>query len=108
MQIRAGFGRIALAAGAAILVLLPAALPAQSDDRRRALGDWLVEDVDDEFAGRSVRLTREAGDYLLDYHMSVRPGASRVEVHGFMIVRLNCGQGGDESIDGPAEPEAAE
>ena len=97
---RFGFGRLCLAAFAAILVALPMALSAQSDDRRRAVGDWLVEDVGDDDGGRTLRMTREDGDYSLDYHMNLSPGAGDFASQGFMVWRLTCGQGGEESLDG--------
>ena len=97
---RFGFGRLCLAASAAILVAVPVALSAQSDDRRRAVGDWLVEDVRDEDGGRTLRLLHEDGDYSLDYHVSFTPGAASYPSQGFMVWRLNCGQGGEESLDG--------
>ena len=75
-------------------------LSAQSDDRRRAVGDWLVEDVGDDEGGRTVRMTREDGDYSLDYHMNISPGAADFASQGFMVWRLTCGQGGEESLDG--------
>ncbi len=97
---RRGFGRLCLAASAAMLIVVPVALSAQSDDRRRAVGDWLVEDVGDDEGGRTVRMTREDGDYSLDYHMNISPGAADFASQGFMVWRLTCGQGGEESLDG--------
>ncbi len=97
---RIGFGRLCLAASAAILVIAPVALSAQSDDRRRAVGDWLVEDVGDGSGGRTLRIMREEGDFSLDYHMNISPGADDFASQGFMVWRLNCGQGGEESLDG--------
>src|SRR5688500_7210716 len=97
---RFGFGHVCLVASAAILVVAPVALSAQSDDRRRAVGDWLVEDVGDDEGGRTLRMTREDGDYSLDYHMNLSPGAADFASQGFMVWRLTCGQGGEESLDG--------
>ncbi len=101
-----GFGRLCLAASAAMLVVAPVALSAQSDDRRRAVGNWLVEDVGDGDGGRAVRMTREDGDYSVDYHMSFAPGAADHPSQGFMVWRLTCGQGGEESLDGASAGQA--
>lgn len=103
MTFRSSFGRLCLAASAAALVLVPVALSAQSDDRRRAVGDWLVEDVTDEQGGRTLRMTREEGDYSLDYHLNFSPGGAGSASQGFMVWRLTCGQGGEESLDGGIE-----
>jgi hypothetical protein len=95
-----GFGRVALAVAGGVLILAPMALSAQSDDRRRAVGDWLVEDVADEVGGRVLRMEREAGDYHLLYHLSLPYEATRYQSQGFLVWRLNCGQGGEESLPG--------
>ena len=100
MTFRLGFARLCLAASAAVLVVAPVALSAQSDDRRRAVGDWLVEDVGDDEGGRTLRMTREDGDYSLDYHLNFATGYAS---QGFMVWRLTCGQGGEESLDGGIE-----
>jgi hypothetical protein len=90
-----------------MLVVVPVALSAQSDDRRRAVGDWLVEDAFDDAGGRTLRMVREDGDYSLDYHMNMSPTAGNFESQGFMVWRLTCGQGGEESLDGgPAAVQA--
>ena len=91
---RAGF-----AATAALLILAPVALSAQ-DERRRAVGDWLVEDAFDESGGRILRMTRESGDYRLDYHLNLGGGLPEDLSQGFLVWRLNCGQGEEESLAG--------
>src|SRR5688572_22389448 len=106
MTFRSGFGRLCLAASAAILIVAPVALSAQSDDRRRAVGNWLVEDVGDGDGGRAVRMTREDGDYSIDYHVSFAPGAADHPSQGFMVWRLTCGQGGGESLDSASAGQA--
>jgi hypothetical protein len=106
MTFRSSFGRLCLAASAAILIVAPVALSAQSDDRRRAVGNWLVEDVGDGDGGRAVRMTREDGDYSIDYHVSFAPGAADHPSQGFMVWRLTCGQGGGESLDGASAGQA--
>jgi hypothetical protein len=104
---RRGFGRLCLAASAAMLIVVPVALSAQSDDRRRAVGDWLIEDAFDDAGGRTLRMVREDGDYSLDYHINMSPAAGNFESQGFMVWRLTCGQGGEESLDGgPAAVQA--
>ncbi len=83
-------------AGAAIL----AAQPAPAEDRRRAVGDWLVEDVAEEDGGRIVRMTRDADDYRLEYHMSFWRGNSGPN-RSASAQRFTCmrgdGEGGDEA-----------
>lgn len=92
--------RFGLAAALILLALAPVALSAQSDERRRAVGDWLVEDVYDDGGGRILRLSRETGDYRLDYHLNLGPNDAAYGSQGFLVWRLNCGQGGEESIAG--------
>src|SRR5688572_1400602 len=94
---RAGLGRIALAAAAAGLALLPAALSA-TEDRRRAVGNWLIEDIgEDEDGRRTVRMIREEGDYRLEYEMSLSPDTSDVASHGFLVTHFNCTKASGES-----------
>ena len=83
-----------------VLALVPVALSAQSDERRRAVGDWLVEDVYDDGGGRILRVSRESGDYRLDYHLGFAPGQAAYGSQGFLVWRFNCGQGGEESLGG--------
>jgi hypothetical protein len=83
-----------------LLALVPAALSAQSDERRRAVGDWLVEDVYDDGGGRILRVSRESGDYRLEHHLSFGPGQTAYGSQGFLVWRFNCGQGGEESLGG--------
>ena len=98
--------RRTLALAAASLVALGgAALVAaqptwETGERRRAVGDWLVEDVVDPGHGWDVSLRREADEYSLSYliRLNALEGGSPVEV--FEVVRLNCGQGGGEAIEG--------
>lgn len=92
-----GSGRLALAAIFIFLGLAPVALSAQSEDRRRAVSDWLVEDVADE-DGRTIRIGREVGDYSLDFHMRLRQGAHDVYAEGYLVGRLSCSRGEEESI----------
>jgi len=82
------------------LLTAGAALLAQTgeDDRRRAVGDWLVEDAADPDGGRAIGLEREFGDYQISYKMWVRPDGSLTDMT--TIVRLNCGQGGGGAMDG--------
>lgn len=107
-MLRLKSGRAAWAALGLGAMLLPAVLWAQSDesDRRRAVGDWLVEDVAEDM-GRAVHLRRDEGDYSIDYHLWLDPGMSRLGAQGFLIGRLNCARGGEESIDSDAIDAAA-
>ena len=91
---RLGFAALTL------LALVPVALSAQSDERRRAVGDWLVEDVYDDNGGRILRVSRESGDYRIDYHLSFGPDQTAYGSQGFLVWRLNCGQGEEESLGG--------
>lgn len=96
---KTGIARAAAAAG--LLLLVPVGLLAQSeDDRRRAVGDWLIEDVSDQ-DGRVIHLTREEGDYRIKYDIWLRPGETTPGAHGFEVDRLNCAQGMSESTGGP-------
>ena len=95
---KAGVGRAAVAAG--LLLLVPVGLLAQSDgERRRAVGDWLVEDAYEQ-DGRVIRLTREEGDYRIRYDIILRYGETAPSSHGFEVDRLNCAQGMSESTGG--------
>ena len=91
-------GRVIFAATAAFLVLAPVALSAQSDERRRAIGDWLVEDASDEAGNSILRISRESGDYRLDYHLNLASGFPGEFSQGFLVWRLNCGQGIEEGF----------
>ena len=101
-------GRTAFAGTAALLILAPVALSAQDGERRRAVGDWLVEDTFDEAGSRILRISRESGDYRLDYHRNLGGGLPEDQSQGFLVWRLNCGQGGEESLAGTGGAEAAE
>lgn len=98
---------LALAAVAATALLGAAALLAaqpswETGERRRAVGDWLVEDVADPGHGWMVGLSREADEYSLGYHIQLNAlEAPPVEI--YQVVRLNCGRSGGASIgDGRA------
>jgi hypothetical protein len=93
-------GLAAFAASTGLLILAPMASSAQDEERRRAVGDWLVEDVFDDNGGRILRMTRESGDYRLDYHLNLGGGLPEDLSQGFLVWRLNCGQGGEESLGG--------
>ena len=96
----------AFLAGATILSAQP--LPPAPEDRRRALGDWLVEHVGEEDGGRIVRLTREADDYRVEYHFAFWRGNAG-PVRGGSVFRLNAMCGAMESRpDAAAEPPAAQ
>ena len=87
----------ALAAGA-----LASAQPfAEVEDRRRAVGDWLVEHVGEEDGGRLVRMIRESGDYSVDYRIAFWRGNAG-PVRGGSVLRLNGMCGGFESRPDPA------
>jgi len=99
--------RAAWTAFALLAVAAPVALWAQSDgsERRRAVGDWMVEDVAED-TSRAVHIRREEGDYSIDYHLWLEPGSDRVSAHGFLIGRLNCARGGEESVAGSIDAAA--
>jgi len=99
--------RAAWTAVAILIVAAPVALWAQSDgsDRRRAVDDWLVEDVSED-TSRAVHIRREEGDYSIDYHLWLEPGSDRIGAQGFLIGRLNCARGGEESVDGSLDAAA--
>jgi len=88
---------VALAAGA-----LASAQPfAAPEDRRRAVGDWLVEHVGEEDGGRLVRMIREGEDYSVDYRIAFWRGNAG-PVRGGSVLRLNGMCGGFESRPDPA------
>ena len=87
----------ALLGGAAIVAAQPTW---ETGERRRAVGDWLVEDVVDPGHGWDVSLRREGDEYSLSYliRLNALQGGSPVEI--YEVVRLNCGQGGGAAIEG--------
>ena len=87
----------AMLGGAAIVAAQPGW---ETSERRRAVGDWLVEDVVDPGHGWDVSLRREAEEYSLSYliRLNALQGGSPVEI--FEVVHLNCGQGGGAPIEG--------
>ena len=96
--------RLALAA-ASLVALGGAALVAaqptwETGERRRAVGDWLVEYAVDPGHGWDISLRREADEYSLSYliRLNALQGGSPVEI--YEVVRLNCGQGGGAAIEG--------
>jgi hypothetical protein len=69
---------------------------AEVEDRRRAVGDWLVEHVGEEDGGRLVRMTREGDDHNIEYRIGFwhdNPGP----VLGGTVMRFNGMCGGYES-----------
>ena len=65
-------------------------------ERRRAVGGWLVEYVAESDGGLVVRMSRDGGDYRLDYHEVFwrgNYGAAR----SVSARRRDCGGGGEES-----------
>jgi hypothetical protein len=83
----------AATAGAALVAAQPFDPP---PDRRRAVGDWLVEHVAEEDGGRIVRMTREGEGFQLVYRTSHWRGnhhpyrSGEISWHG-------CSRGGEES-----------
>lgn len=85
-----------LLAGAAFV----SAQPAAHEDRRRAVGDWLVEHVAEDDGGLVVRMSREGDDYRLEYREAFWRG-NYGPARGFQAARLNCARGGEAG--GPDE-----
>lgn len=73
------------------------------EDRRRAVGDWLIEHVGEEDGGRLVRMSRERDDYRVEYSRAFWRGNAG-PVHGASVMRLNGLCGG---FDSPQDPAAA-
>ena len=82
----------AAATSAAILAAQPFDPP---PDRRRAVGDWLVEHVAEEDGGRVVRMTREGEGFALSYHSSHWRG-NHHPYRGGEISWHGCSSGGEE------------
>lgn len=103
---RLALAAVSLAGMAGAVIAL--AQPDGARDRRRAVGDWLVEDVAEDDGGRIVRMTRTADDYSLEYHASFWRGNS-APARGASAQRLNCMRGGEEGGDDRArDPRAPE
>ena len=94
--------KLALAAASATALLggatLLAAQPSwETGERRRAVSDWLVEDVMDPGHGWSVGMSREADEYSLGYYIHLNAlEAPPVEL--YQVVRLSCGRSSGASI----------
>ncbi len=74
---------------------------AEVEDRRRAVGDWLVEHVGEEDGGRLVRMTREGDDHNVEYRIGFWRGNAG-PVRGGTVMRLNGVCGDYESPVDPA------
>lgn len=92
----------AATAGAALIAAQPFDPP---PDRRRAVGDWLVEHVAEEDGGRIVRMTREGDGFQLSYHSSHWRG-NHHPYRGGEISWHGCSSGGEEG-EAEALPAAA-
>lgn len=69
----------------------------ETGERRRAVSDWLVEDVMDPGHGWSVGMSREADEYSLGYYIHLNAlEAPPVEL--YQVVRLSCGRSSGASI----------
>ena len=79
---------------------------AEVEDRRRAVGDWLVEHVGEEDGGRLVRMTREGDDHNVEYRIGYWRG-NPGPVRGGTVMRLNGVCGDYESPVDPAPLPAA-
>jgi hypothetical protein len=75
-------------------------------ERRRAVSDWLVEEHFDGNGDVTGRMSRSLDDADVEYSLVVPAAAGALPSQGFVVVRLNCGQGGSESLDGH-RPDAA-
>ena len=91
---------VAAIAGGGVLFAQPFAAV---EDRRRAVGDWLVEHVGEEDGGRLVRMTREGDDHVIEYRVGFWRG-NPGPVRGGTVMRLNGMCGGYQS---PPDPGAA-
>lgn len=80
---------LAAALGGTFLAAQPFA---EVEDRRRAVGDWLVEHVGEEDGGRLVRMTREGEDHNIEYRIGFWHG-NPGPVLGGTVMRFNglCG-----------------
>lgn len=76
-------------------------------DRRRAVGDWLVESVAESDGGLVVRMIREGEGYRLEYGEAFWRGNSG-PVRRFAGERGNCGGVAEGGADVDAELTAAE
>jgi len=71
-------------------------------DRRRAVGDWLIEYVAESDGGLVVRMSRDGDGYRLKYHEAFWRG-NYGPVRDISTERRDCGGGGEESGAG-ADP----
>ena len=83
--------------GATLLFAQPS-----TEDRRRAVADWLVEDVAEDDGTRVVRMTRELGDSRLEYSLAFPHGAAG-PARGLSAEHLGCGGGGGIGIASVAD-----
>lgn len=97
----AAMSAFALLGGAAPFAAQPSSKTREhwtTGERRRAVGDWLVEDAADPGHGWEVSLQREADEYMIHYQILLNGlGAPRVE--GYEVLYLDCDRHGGEGIE---------
>jgi len=92
-------------AGAA---MVSAQSPDERVERRRTVGDWLVEYVAENDGGLVVRMSREGGGFRLRYHEAFWRG-NYGPARSVTTALGDCGGGGEESgVDASPTLEAAE
>lgn len=89
------FAAALLAAATASAALLAAQPFDPPPDRRRAVGDWLVEHVGEEDGGRIVRMSREGEGFELS-HRSAHWRGNRHPYRGGSVRWHGCSRGGEE------------
>jgi hypothetical protein len=97
----AAVSAFALLGGAGLFAAQPSSETSEhwtTGERRRAVGDWLVEDAADPGHGWEVSLQREADEYMIHYQILLNGlGAPRVEGHE--VLYLDCDRHGGEGIE---------
>ena len=91
----------AVLGGAALLAAQPSSETSEhwtTGERRRAVGDWLVEDAADPGHGWEVSLQREADEYMIHYQILLN-ALQAPTVENYEILYLDCDRHGDEGIE---------
>ncbi|MGZ8282001.1 MAG: hypothetical protein ACXWUN_03480 [Allosphingosinicella sp.] len=101
--------RFALAASLSVALLgagaMLAAQPAGEEGRRRAVGDWLVEEDFEDDGSVAIGISRVHDDDSVAYHLTVPGAGGALPSHDYLVIRLNCGQGEGEALESD-RPEA--
>ena len=91
-----------LLGGAALLAAQPSSETSEhwtTGERRRAVGDWLVEDAADPGHGWEVSLQREADEYIIHYQILLN-ALEAPTVENYEVLYLDCDRHGGEGIEG--------